>query len=431
MSEALGGATKSGPGEGLAAYGGTPARATPWPAWPRLDAGTERLALDALRSGRWAISEMHNGQELYERRFARAFAAYHGVEHCIPTTSGSSALTIAFEALGLSRGAEVLVPGLTWVACASAVAGAGLVPVLVDIDPGTLCMSPAAAAAALTPRTEAVLLVHYACNTADLDAFTGLARRHGLALVEDCAQAHGAEYRGRPVGTYGAIGTYSMQESKVLTCGEGGASVTADASLAGLMEQYRADGRVYSVNPGVGDPNLQDRGDVQGRNLCLSEVQAALLLGRLEEMDAENEQRRVTAALLDDALTEIDAFSPVAAPDGCTRRTYYRYCVRVHSDVKPAEVEAMQNELSHELRVTCEPLHDPLNDCRLYNPLGSPQKYDPALLTRIDPKNFALPESLAARQQIMTIPHFLLLGDYADFSDIRHALLKVAAAHGL
>ncbi|SNS43286.1 DegT/DnrJ/EryC1/StrS family aminotransferase [Actinomadura mexicana] len=428
MSEALRGRTKR---PELAAHGGPPVRSAPWPAWPRLDAETERIALDALRSGRWAISEMHNGQELYERRFAREFAGYHGVAHCIPTTSGTSALTIAFEALGLSRGAEVLVPGLTWVACASAVAGAGLVPVLVDIDPETLCMSPAAAAAALTPRTEAILIVHYACNTADLDAFLDLSRRHGLALVEDCAQAHGAEYRGRPVGTIGAVGTFSMQESKVLTCGEGGASITADAALAGLMEQYRADGRVYSENPAVGEPNLLDRGDVQGRNLCMSEVQAALLLGRLKQMDVENEQRRRTAALLDDALTEIGAFSPIALPDGCTRRTYYRYCLRVDAGVDPAEVAAMQDELGQELGVTCEPLHDPLNDCALYNPLGSPQKYDPGMLARIDPKNFALPESLAARRQIITIPHFLLLGDYEDFADIRDALLKVSAVHGL
>ena len=187
-------------------------------------------------------------------------------------------------------------------------------------------MSPAAAEAAVTPHTEAVLLVHYACNTADLDAFSALASRHGLALIEDCAQAHGAEYRDRPVGTYGVVGTYSMQESKVLTCGEGGACVTDDAAVAGLMEQYRADGRVYTTDPGVGEPNLEDRGDVQGRNLCLSEIQAAVLLGRLRRMDAENEQRRRTAALLDGVVADLDLFwaIPLAAA-GRTRRTYYRY----------------------------------------------------------------------------------------------------------
>jgi dTDP-4-amino-4,6-dideoxygalactose transaminase len=424
MSETLDSRVKE-----LAAYGGTPVRTTSWPAWPRLDDETESIVLSALRSGRWAISEMHNGEELYERRFARAFADYHGVASCIPTTSGTSALTIAFEAAGLSRGAEVLVPGLTWVACASAVAGAGLVPVLVDIDPETLCMSPDAAAAAVTPRTEAILLVHYACNTADLDAFVSLARRHDLVLIEDCAQAHGAEYNGRPVGTFGAVGTFSMQESKVLTCGEGGACVTDDTALAGLMEQYRADGRVYADNPSVGGPNLEDRGDVQGRNLCLSEIQAAVLLGRLKHLDTENDQRRGTAALLDDALAGIGVLSPIPLAKGCTRQTYYRYCVRVDDAVSPAEVAAMQNELSHELRVTCEPLHDPLSQCALYNPFGSPEKYDPRLLPQLDPSRYELPASRAARDQIITLPHFLLLGAYEDFCDIRDALLKIVAAH--
>jgi dTDP-4-amino-4,6-dideoxygalactose transaminase len=424
MSETL-----QGPKE-LAAYGGTPVRATPWPRWPSLDEGTEQTVLTALRSGRWAISEMHNGEELYERRFASEFAAYHGLAHCIPTTSGTSALTIAFEALGLSRGAEVLVPGLTWVACASAVAGVGLTPVLVDIDPETLCMSPEAAAAAITPRTEAIMIVHYACNTADLDAFLALARKHDLALIEDCAQAHGAHYRDRPVGTFGAIGTFSMQESKVLTCGEGGACVTDDPTLARLMEEYRADGRVYTENPNVGDPNLRELGTVQGRNLCLSEIQAAVLVGRLQLLEKENDQRRKTAALLDEVVAGIDAFSAFAPPPGCTKRTYYRYCIRLDDAISPVDVDTLQMELSHELGVTCEPLHDPLNECTLYNPLGSPQKYDPQLLERLDPRRYELPASRAARDSVLTLPHFLLLGDYEDFCDIRDALLKLVKVHG-
>lgn len=417
-------------GDGLARYGGTPVRTAGWPTWPPLDDETEKTVLAALRSGRWAISEMHNGEELYERRFAHEFADYHGVEHCIPTTSGTSALTIAFEALELSRGAEVLVPGLTWVACASAVAGVGLVPVLVDIDPETLCMSPEAADAAITERTEAILLVHYACNTADLDAFLALAERHGLALVEDCAQAHGAQYRNQPVGTLGAIGTFSMQESKVLTCGEGGASITADSSLARLMEEYRADGRIYTPSPRLGMPNLEDRGDVQGRNLCMSEIHAAVLLGRLHSMDAENARRREAAAQLDKAVAGIEGLSPVPSVPNCSRRTYYRYCVRVDGAVPSEEVEQMREELCSELQVECEPLHDPLNDCRLYNPLGSPRKYDPKLLDQLDPKRFELPGCRTARDQYLTLPHFLLLGADADLRDISDAFAKVVAAHG-
>src|SRR5690606_12539023 len=118
------------------------------------------------------------------------------------------------------------------------------------------------------------------------------------------AQAHGDRYRGRPVGTIGRVGAFSMQESKVLTSGEGGACITDDSALAGLMEQYRADGRVFVDNPGLGEPNLAERGDVQGRNLCLSEIQSALLLGRLRHLDEENEQRRAMAARLDELLAE-------------------------------------------------------------------------------------------------------------------------------
>jgi dTDP-4-amino-4,6-dideoxygalactose transaminase len=256
-----------------------------------------------------------------------------------------------------------------------------------------------------------------------------LARRHDLALVEDCAQAHGAHYRDRPVGTYGAVGAFSMQESKVLTCGEGGACVTDDAALAGLMEQYRADGRVYTENPSIGMPNLQERGDVQGRNMCLSEIQAAVLVGRLKRLDVENEQRRGTAAMLDEFVAETDGIEPFAPPAGCTRRTYYRYCARIDDGVGPIDVDAMHAELSSELGVTCEPLHDPLNECRLYNPLGSPEKYDPQLLARLDLRNYELPESRAARDRVISLPHFLLLGGYEDFCDIRDALVKVVTAH--
>lgn len=421
--------TKQTDASGLAAHGGTPIRTRPWPAWPRLDPETEELTLAALRSGRWAISEMHNGEELYERRFARSFADFHGSKHCVATTSGSSALTIAMEALGPTRGAEVLVPGLTWVACASTVAGAGLVPVLVDIDPETLCMSPEAAEAAITPRTEAIMVVHYGCNTADLDAFVRLSERHGLALLEDCAQAHGAQYRNKPVGTFGRIGTFSMQESKVLTCGEGGACITDEDALAGLMEQYRADGRVYNAEPEPGDPNLAELGEVQGRNLCLSEISSAVLLGRLAQLDNENDQRIKGAAQLDAAIDELVGLTPIAATPNCTRRTYYRYCVRVDPSFSPAEVAAMQDELSHELRITCEPLHDPLNDCTLYNPFGSPQKYEPELLPKLDLSRYELPASQAARDQVISLPHFLLLGDHEDLRDISDAFAKVLAAH--
>ncbi|WND32861.1 aminotransferase class I/II-fold pyridoxal phosphate-dependent enzyme (plasmid) [Streptomyces sp. BB1-1-1] len=410
----------------LADFGGNPVRTSEWPLWPRLDPDTKAILADVLESGRWAISEDHNGQQLYERQFADAFAQYHGVPHCVPTSSGTASLTIAFEALGLSHGAEVLVPGLTWVACASAAANLGLVPVLVDVDPETLCMDPKAAEAAITNRTEAVLLVHYGSSIADIDAFMSLCERRGLALIEDCAQAHGAMYRDARVGTYGVVSAYSMQESKLLTSGEGGACLTRDANLYERLVEYRADGRRYADDPGVREPNLRDVGTVQGRNLCLTEIGSALLLGGLRRLDAENERRSANAAHLSSLIEKTGYAHSVQARPGVTKRAYYRYCIRLDPGViEGVSVDRALSTLSRELRLHCEPLHEPLNACRLYDPRRSPHKYDPALLPLLDPTRFELPNAHEARSLFLTIPHRALLGTAADMDDIAQAIDKV------
>ena len=194
------------PSDPLAAEGGTPVYAGPWPSWPLFDPRSESLVLEALRSRRWAISGRYVGSESFERRFARAFADFHVIAHCVPTTNGTSALTIALQALDIGPGDEVLVPGLTWVARASAVLALGAVPVLVDVEADTLCMDLKRARERLTEGTRVILLVHLYCTVVDLDGFASLARETGVALLEDCAQAHGACWRGRRVGHLRAAG---------------------------------------------------------------------------------------------------------------------------------------------------------------------------------------------------------------------------------
>lgn len=417
--------------ENLAISGGTPTHNGDWPTWPDIDSDTEGLVLDVLRGARWAISDINNGVQLYERRFAEDFARYNGVPYCVPTSSGTSALTIAFESLGLTRGAEVLVPGLTWVACASAVAACGLVPVLVDIDPGSLCMSVDSLMAAISPRTEAVLAVHYMCNMVDLDRVLEICQQRGLALVEDCAQAHGAVYSGRRVGSFGAIGAFSMQNSKVLTSGEGGACVTSDAAIFERMQQFRADGRCYSGLVSSGStPDLRECGEVQGRNLCLSEIQAAVLLGRLRCLESQNERREAMASVLDEMLADMDAVETVPGVAGATRRTYYRYCLRFDlAKLDGPVIEQIRREIEAELSLACFTVHDPLNASPLYNPLKSPQKYDPGVLPRLDPTQFDLPGAKAARETYVTLPHRVLLGTRDDMVAIAGAVSKIVRAH--
>lgn len=210
----------------LAILGGHPVRQREWPKWPRSDHDTLTAIREVLESSRWTVSGASDGRVCFERRFAQAFADFNEIRFCTPTASGTTALTIALQALGVGRGDEVIVPGQTWVACASAVVNIGAVPVLADIDAATLAISPQRVAESISDRTAAILIVHPFNSIADLDAFTSLSRRTGIPLIEDCAQAHGARWRESRVGTFGDIGCFSMQQSKLLTAGEGGAAIT-------------------------------------------------------------------------------------------------------------------------------------------------------------------------------------------------------------
>ncbi len=337
----------------LACLGGEPVKKSPWPQWPSADSSMIQALIEVANSGRWAISGCFNGKKSFERKFSEAFSAYHGARYCVPTTNGSSALSIALEALGVGPGNEVLVPALTWVACASSVANLGARPVFIDISPDTLCMDPQKTSEAISRQTAAILLVHAYCRVADLDAFTHIADKTGVPLLEDCSQAHGALWRGRRVGTFGKIAAFSMQQSKVLTSGEGGAAITDDDMLYDLMQQLRADGRRYvKGRMQSGEMELEEVGHVMGSNRCLSEFQAAVLLTRLANLDVENDIREGNALLLERMLTSVEAVEPLHRPWQMDRATHYQPCLRLNRDAFGGRsIEAVCRALSCELGI--------------------------------------------------------------------------------
>jgi dTDP-4-amino-4,6-dideoxygalactose transaminase len=419
--------------ERLALAGGEPIWTGNWPVWPRADEKTEELVTKALHSRRWAISGVYMGVTPFERLFAEAYARYHEVPYCVPTSSGSAALSIALEALGVGRGDEVLVPGVTWVACASSVAAMGAVPILVDIDPSNLCMSVDAARAALSERTRAIMLVHLFCACCDLDAFLDLARETGLPILEDCAQAHGASWRGRKVGTHGRVGTFSMQHSKVLTAGEGGAVITSDPDLYDLLQQLRADGRRYVAGgPRKGFMELEEVGRIQGRNRCLSEIQAAVLLDRLGHLDAENRLRERNGEHLGERLADKGLAALMARQPQVDARTFYQFCCRLNREAFAGHgADMVARALTAELGIFVEPIDDPLNHNILYNPLRSPRTgADEESRRRLDPTSFLLPLAEAARQECITLPHPALLGDETTVDVILAAFEKVSRLAG-
>ncbi|MFI8106521.1 DegT/DnrJ/EryC1/StrS family aminotransferase [Streptomyces sp. NPDC086023] len=413
-----------------AVHGGTPVRAgRPWPRWPQPAPGADRALLDVLHSGRWSIASPYGGVPTYEQRFAEAFAEYLGTGHCVPTASGTAALMTALEACGVGAGDEVIVPALSWAASASTVVGVNAVPVFAEVDPHTLCLDPTAAEAAITPATKAIVVVHLYSAVADLTALRAVADRHGLALIEDSAQAHGATYKGRKVGTFGDVGTFSMHHTKVLTSGEGGAAVTDDAALARRIEHLRADGRCRGpLPPRTGAPELVETGELMGSNRCLSEFQSALLIAQLKTLDAQNSTRWANAVLLDRLLTE-QGLRPQQTSPGTTRRTYFGYAVGLPwEEFDAADSGAVAEALTAELGLPVRPVYQPLFASRLYDP-SSRRRFDigPGHLGRLDPGRYSLPVSERAARSFLTFHHAALLGEETDMHDIAEAFRRVLA----
>ena len=409
----------------------TPAGATvSWPKWPSHDSDTLKIVNEVLESTRWTISGAYTGQEAYERRFARAFADYCGTLYCTPVTSGTSALTISLLALGVGAGDEVLVPGLTWVACASATCSVGAVPVLVDIDPMSLSMSPQAAQARINAKTKAILLVHPYCRTADIDAFLDISERYAIPLIEDCSQAHGAMWRGRKVGSFGALGCFSMQQAKVLTSGEGGAVVTSDPVLAEKLEQLRADGRLFSGTPVESRLELVERGAVQGQNFCLTEFQSAILLDRLQHLDQQNTQREACAETLRALFEgEEDFITFLRRDPRNTRCTYYNLVMKVglKKYFPGCTIDALALAMTQALNVQVSPLYQPMNSFRLYNPLSSPRIKNFSNRFDFEPARYPLPQAESARLDHITLPNWVLLGGADSAHRIAMALRDLAA----
>lgn len=417
----------------LALRGGKPIRTgRDWPAWPQLDGTTEATLLRALRSLRWTVSCPSRGEQAVERDFAERFAAYNEIPYCVSVDHGSSALVVALEALDVGPGDEVIVPVQTWVATASSVLRVGALPVLADVDPETGCLTAANIRSALSSRTRAVIAVHLACTVADLDALTAAAEEAGVPLVEDCAQAHGARWRGRPVGTWGAVGAFSFQGGKVLASGEGGAVTTADPGLYRRLQQLRADSRGYApAGTAVGEMELVEEGEVMGANYCMSELHAAILTAQLAQLDAQHQRRERMAAVLEKHLAALGDFCPVPVPAQADRRSIYEYAIQYQPGTfgeVPARLVA--EAVSAELGMAVYPADDPLHRNVLFRPHTKRRFsaiWTPEGRTRAAGRSYPGAEHYA--RATLLFHHPALLGEPDDMLDIAEALAKVRDAH--
>ena len=316
----------------LALFGGAPVRSEPYPHWPDWDDTERNGLLEVLDSGRWWSSQ---GTKVKE--FESAWASFCGVDETIAVTNGTHAIEVALLGLGIGAGDEVIVTDYTFLASASAVATVNAIPVLVDVDPSTFCIDVDAVEAAITPRTRAVVAVHLAGHPADLDRLTALCDRHDLVLIEDCAHAHGSEWNGVPVGGHGDAGTFSFQQSKLMTAGEGGAITVRDAAAAEQVRSFSDCGRrkgewFYSHF-------------VLGGNYRMTEWQGAVLLAQLGRFPDWNERRNKNALTLNDSLARIPGVVPQHRDARVTSQGYYCYVVRIDEETFGAPRDAVREAL--------------------------------------------------------------------------------------
>lgn len=304
-----------------------------WLEWPRYTEETIEKVLEVFKSNRFTISGYWTGNISMEQRFAQSFAKYNNAAYCVPTTSGSSSLQIALEALDIGFEDEVIVPSLTWLATATSVLNVNGFPVLTDVDPDTYCIDVDQIEKNITEKTKAIIPVHLYGSMADMDRIMEIARKYNLKVIEDCAQTHGSVWKGKKAGTIGDIGAFSFQQSKTLTAGEGGCVLTMDPNLFERLEQLRSDSRVF-VNKKLnyGDLELVPKGTIQGSNYCMTEIQAAILLEQLSKLDEMNRIREDNAKYLDENLGQIAGLKPMRRLPQIDRQSYFSYCIRLDTE---------------------------------------------------------------------------------------------------
>ncbi|MER6915372.1 DegT/DnrJ/EryC1/StrS family aminotransferase [Streptomyces sp. NPDC000594] len=278
----------------------------------------EEAVRRVLASGRFTLAA-HGEEEI--PALEREWAAEAGTRHCVAVANGTAALSLALAAVGIEPGDEVIVPALSFVATAAAPMHLLAVPVFVDIDPETFNMTPAAVEAAITPRTRAVVVVHLHGLPADMDEINAVARRHGLAVVEDAAQAHGAHYRGRPAGALGTVGTFSLNVSKNLaTCGEGGLVTTDDEGLARRIAALRQFGELSGT-----DTPRTYISHMLGWNNKPNAIQAAFTRSQLRRFPTDRRRRGENVRPLLDRVAELPGF---LAPHHPADRTHAWHILR-------------------------------------------------------------------------------------------------------
>ncbi len=301
---------------------------------------------EAVKSG-WISSK---GKFILE--FEENFAKYCGVKYGVAVSNGTVALHLALVALGVGRGDEVVVPTLTFIASANAVRYAGGRPVFVDSQPDYWCMDPGKLEAAITPKTKAIMPVHLYGHPCDMDAVMDIAKRHNLFVVEDAAEAHGALYKGKTVGSFGDINCFSFYGNKTITTGEGGMCLTDNEELANKMRVLRDHGM---------NPQKRYWHDIIGFNYRMTNLQAAVGVAQLKRLDEFIQCKRIIAAWYAEGLKPLANEGIIKLPPEMewARSIYWLYSILIEDSLKVTRDKMIEHLAKHgvDSRPVFYPLH--------------------------------------------------------------------------
>lgn len=281
--------------------------------WPVFDETDVEAVTAIVRSGKWGDPDCSDMISAFEDEFA----ASCGAKYAIACVNGSVAIRLALMACCVRPGDEVIVPPYTFITTASSVIEVNCVPVFADIHPDTYNLDPDSIEAAITPKTKAIIPVHFAGHSGDMDAIMAIARKYNLKVIEDTAHGHGAEYKGRKLGTIGDAGTFSFQSSKNLTAGEGGMIVTNDDSLFQIIHSLRNVGRLP-------EGQWYDH-FYPGCNYRLTQMQAVLLSAQLKRLKEQTQKRDINGRYLTGLLEHIDGIEPLSIHSSVTLHSFHIY----------------------------------------------------------------------------------------------------------
>lgn len=383
--------------------------------WPQFDKKDEAALLKVFRSGKWWRGGDIKSQAASEcGKFERAFAKYQSSDHGLCVLNGTVAVECALRAAGVKAGDEVIVPSMSFVVSASAVLPLSAIPVFADCDPDTYQPDPASIEAAITRRTAAIVIVHFGGYPADLDRIVRIARKHRLPLIEDCAHSQGTQWRGKGAGSYGDYGTFSFQQSKALTSGEGG------IVLAKTIDHWRRAYRFHNLG------RLESQGFYQffepSSNFRLTNLQGAILNSQFVKMKKQVPQKMRASRYLAKQFEKVGGLRALPADKRITRRGFYYMVFRYDSDeFKGLHREDFLKAVQAEGVGMGHGYGTPIHKYPLFQNMKVPAKY-----TKSQYKKVSCPvtERVLA-DECITLGHTNLLADRRTLDRIVEAVAKI------